>query len=72
MSTPSRGGVFDAPSDKRLERFSESISFDQRLYAQDITASIAHAQMLAAVGLITDGECDKITTALGDIQRDIA
>ena len=71
MSTPSRGGVFDAPSDKRLERFSESISFDRRLYAHDIAASIAHAQMLAAVQLVTEEECHQIVTALRDIQRDI-
>jgi len=37
----------------------------------DITASIAHAQMLAAVGLITEEECQQIVAALRDIQRDI-
>ncbi len=40
-------------TDRRVEEFTESVSFDRRLYAHDITASIAHAQMLAQVGLIS-------------------
>lgn len=71
MSSPSRGGVFREESDKRLEQFSESISFDRRLYAQDIAGSIAHAQMLASVGLITNEESQQITDALEEIQREI-
>ena len=71
MSSPSRGGVFEASSDRRMERFSESIRFDRRLYAHDIAASVAHAQMLATVGLITDEESRTIVAALGEIQREI-
>jgi len=63
--------VFREESDKRLEQFSESISFDRRLYAHDIAGSIAHAQMLASAGLITDQESRQITTALKEIQREI-
>src|SRR5690349_18112796 len=47
------GGVFDKATDRRVELFTESVSFDQRLYAHDIQGSLAHAQMLAKVGLIT-------------------
>lgn len=65
------GGVFDDPTDRRVERFTESVSFDRRLYAQDITGSIAHAQMLAAVGLITEAECRQIEQSLSDIRSEI-
>ena len=37
------GGVFTERTDKRMELFSESISYDQRLYKEDIAGSIAHA-----------------------------
>jgi len=54
-----------------LEAFLESISFDRRLYAHDIAGSVAHAQMLASVGLLSDEEAAQIQNALRDIQRDI-
>ena len=53
MTEKAWGGVFQEPTDGRVEKFTESVSFDRRLYAQDIAGSIAHAQMLANVGLIT-------------------
>ncbi len=53
VTSPSRSGVFETPTDQRVDTFTESISFDRRLYAHDIAGSIAHAQMLADVGLIT-------------------
>ena len=53
MSSPSRSGAFDAAVDRRVERFSESISFDQRLFRQDIAGSIAHAQMLTDQSILT-------------------
>jgi argininosuccinate lyase len=65
------GGVFDQATDRRVEQFTESISFDRRLYAQDIVGSIAHAQMLAAVGLLTGDECQQIEHALLDIRQQI-
>jgi argininosuccinate lyase len=64
--------VFQQATDRRVERFTESISFDHRLYSHDITGSIAHAQMLAQVGLISAEECQKIEAALVDIRREIA
>jgi argininosuccinate lyase len=65
------GGVFGEATDRRVEEFTESVSFDRRLYAQDIDASIAHAQMLAKVGLLTADECRQIEQSLGDIRREI-
>jgi argininosuccinate lyase len=65
------GGVFDEATDRRVEEFTESVSFDRRLYAQDIDASIAHAQMLAKVGLLTAEECGQIEQSLSDIRREI-
>jgi argininosuccinate lyase len=59
--------VFRDSADRRVEAFTESISFDHRLYAHDIAGSIAHAQMLAQSGLLTASECQQIEAALGEI-----
>jgi argininosuccinate lyase len=67
VASPSRSGVFDSGSDRRVEQFCESISFDSRLYADDIRGSIAHANMLAAQQLISDDERDQIVNALSEI-----
>ena len=58
-------------TDKLAQSFVESISYDRRLYKHDIAGSIAHATMLAKVGLITDGERDQIIDGLKGIERDI-
>ncbi len=71
MSQKAWGGVFDVATDRRVEQFTESVSFDRRLFAQDIEASTAHAQMLAKVGLLTADECQAIGQTLGDIRREI-
>ena len=59
--------------DDRLARFSESISFDHRLFRHDIQGSIAHAKMLAATGLIDEAEFASIRETLaaigGQIER---
>src|SRR5258708_7054371 len=61
------GGRFSGETDNRVEAFTESISFDRRLYRQDILASQAHARMLAEVGLLTNDEAVQIVAALDDI-----
>lgn len=56
--------------DDRLARFSESISFDHRLYRHDIRGSIAHARMLAKQGILTDDEFASIErelTSIGEV-----
>ncbi|HEV3137924.1 MAG TPA: argininosuccinate lyase [Pirellulales bacterium] len=71
MAEKAWGGVFEQATDRRVEKFTESVSFDRRLYAQDIAGSIAHAQMLAKVGLLTDDECQQIEQSLHEIRREI-
>jgi argininosuccinate lyase len=66
------GGVFDEATDRRVEEFTQSVGFDRRLYAHDIHASIAHAQMLAKVGLISEEESQQIEHGLEDIRQEIA
>lgn len=65
------GGRFSEDTDAFVERFTASISFDQRMYRQDITGSIAHATMLADVGVLNAKERDSIIDGLQSIQRDI-
>ena len=72
MTSPSRGGVFNKATDQLVERFTESISFDHRLYAHDIQGSIAHARMLQHVGLLTSSECQQIEQALSNIHGKLA
>ncbi|HBJ36837.1 MAG TPA: argininosuccinate lyase [Planctomycetaceae bacterium] len=71
MESPSRSGVFDSKTDQRVERFAESVSFDKRLYWQDIRGSIAHAQMLAAQGMLTDEESSQIAATLAEIGKEL-
>jgi argininosuccinate lyase len=66
------GGRFQQSTDARVEEFTESISFDQRLADADITGSQAHARMLAKVGLLTSAEADAIVRELEDIRGVIA
>ncbi|TWW07835.1 Argininsuccinate lyase, partial [Planctomyces bekefii] len=66
------GGRFHQATDTRVEAFTESISFDRRLYAVDIRGSMAHATMLASVGLITEEERDQICSHLDQIGEEIA
>ena len=54
-----------------MEQFTESISFDRRLFEHDIQGSTAHARMLERVGLLTPGECQQIVLGLSEIQAEI-
>ncbi len=67
LSSPSRSGVFGKATDRRVDTFTESISFDHRLAAHDIRASIAHAQMLSRTDVLSSQECEQIVQALGEI-----
>ncbi len=71
MADKAWSGVFSEATDRRVEQFTESVSFDRRLYAHDISASIAHAQMLAKVGLLSPDECQQIRQALEQIRTEI-
>jgi argininosuccinate lyase len=71
MSQKTWGGRFSGATDNRVEAYTESISFDRRLYRQDIRASHAHARMLAEVGLLTVAEAQSICGALDSIGGEI-
>jgi len=65
------GGRFGERTDRRVEQFTESISFDRRLFEHDIRGSVAHAEMLARVGLISNDECQQIVRGLSEIRAEI-
>ena len=65
------GGRFNKATDAKTEAFTESISFDRELYQHDIAGSMAHASMLAQVGLISQSEKDAILKGLSEILREI-
>ncbi len=58
------GGRFTAPPDATFAEFNDSFRFDQRLFAADVTASIAHANGLRRAKVISNDEADKIVAAL--------
>ncbi|SDS87245.1 argininosuccinate lyase [Halopseudomonas litoralis] len=65
------GGRFSEPVDAFVARFTASVDFDKRLYKHDIQGSIAHATMLAKVGVLSDVERDSIIDGLRAIQGEI-
>jgi len=64
-------GRFEKDTNEIVEQFTESVSFDQRLYREDIRASIAHAEMLARCGLLTQTEAGEIRQALRLVEQEI-
>ncbi len=70
--TKAWGGRFNQATDPRVEAFTESISFDKRLYAVDIRGSMAHATMLAHAGIISADDRDHICAHLDQIGEEIA
>ena len=64
-------GRFDKALDKTADDFNSSLRFDCKMYKQDITGSMAHAAMLAAQGIITTDDCEKIVDGLQTILDDI-
>lgn len=65
------GGRFTKETDEMVYQFNASITFDQRLYEQDIRGSIAHASMLAKQGILTREEKCAITDGLEQILEDV-
>jgi len=64
-------GRFTEPTDAFVEAFTASVTFDQRMYQQDIAGSVAHAKMLAHIGVLTENECEQIIDGLGQIKQKI-
>jgi argininosuccinate lyase len=71
QTNSSWGGRFSEPTDAFVARYTASVDFDQRLYAHDIQGSIAHAKMLAKVGVLTQAECDDILRGLEEVRIEI-
>ena len=65
-------GRFQKQLDADVNDFNSSISFDARMFRQDIAGSLAHVAMLAHAGILTDAERDVIAAGLGSILDDIA
>ena len=66
------GGRFSQQTSSLVEQFTQSVSFDQRLARYDVAGSIAHAEMLRKIGLLSKAEAAKIISGLKAIGRDIA
>jgi argininosuccinate lyase len=65
------GGRFSEHTDAFVEAFTASVSFDQRLYLQDISASRAHARMLQKTGVLSESDCEAILHGLDTIVEEI-
>ena len=65
------GGRFTQATDSSVEKFTESVSFDYRLYKHDITGSIAHTRMLVKTGIVSAKEGDLIQSGLTGILAQI-
>lgn len=63
------GGHYDEATDALIERLNNSLSFDGRLWRQDIQGSIAHATMLGTVGIITREEADQLVGGLRQLEN---
>src|ERR1044071_1456494 len=64
-------GRFAQPVDEQVKRFTASVSFDQRLAKHDIAASLAHARMLAARGILAKRDLMAIEQGLARIAKEI-
>ena len=71
MSEMMWGGRFTKAEEKNALDFNASISYDCRMYREDIAGSIAHAKMLAAHGIISAEDQEKITAGLKKIKKQI-
>ena len=65
------GGRFTKEENQLVHNFNESLSFDQRLYRQDIEGSIAHVTMLARQGIVTEEDREAIVNGLSGILSDV-
>jgi len=65
------GGRFKEQTDKLVEEFTESVSYDKRLAPYDIAGSTAHVKMLAKQGILTEEEAGKIVEGLNKVLQEI-
>ena len=62
---------FSEPVSDLVKRYTASVDFDQRLALHDISGSLAHAEMLAHTGVITQTDLDSIQSGLAQVQQEI-
>jgi argininosuccinate lyase len=72
MHTHLWSGRFEETLDRAALDFSRSIDLDGRMASQDIAGSIAHAQMLGACGVLSNGDVEQIVAGLKEIETEIA
>ena len=65
------GGRFEGTTDALVWKFNQSLPFDQRLWREDITGSIAHAKMLGKQGIIPEADAAKIIAGLEALFTDL-
>jgi argininosuccinate lyase len=66
------GGRFTEATDAFVQRFTASVTFDQRMAAEDIAGSLAHARMLRSVGVLSEKELNEIEGGLAQVQQEIS
>ena len=71
MSDKPWGGRFKERTSGAVENYTESISFDAQLYAQDIAGSKAHAAMLGRQGVISSAEAEQLVSGLDQVRAEI-
>ena len=64
-------GRFSASASNLLDQFNASIMYDRKLYREDIEGSLAHAQMLAKQGILTQDELKEIQDGLAQVKKEI-
>src|SRR3954454_1216034 len=69
---PARVSRFAEPQDPVFRALNTSLPFDQRLWPEDVAQSRAHAEMLAAQGIISEADRDALLAALDEVQRELA
>ena len=65
------GGRFKGSTDRFIEEYTESISFDSRLFREDIEGSRAHCRMLVKQGIISQQDGERILKALDEVEREM-
>ena len=65
------GGRFSEATDSFVQRFTASVNFDQRMAAEDIAGSLAHAEMLSQVGVLSAEELRQIQDGLAQVRQEI-
>lgn len=65
------GGRFQERASSILERIGESVSFDHKLYKEDIQGSIAHARMLQKIGILNKEELAQVESSLAQIRKEL-